>query len=87
MIVDIKDLEVWRKQNPDAKSVLVKHTDAVAMWVFGVVNPAELTFAQKLGAYMADGTFVFYDSEGNKHYVYKEIQSKMMINAHELWKS
>lgn len=89
MIVDVKDLEAWRKQNPDEKSVLVKHCDAVARWDFGVINPDDTENnwrLRSLGAYTGDGKFVFYDQDGNRHTRYNEMQSKMMLNTHELWK-
>ena len=84
MIVDVKDLEAWRKLNPNEKTVLVKHYDSVARWDFGAKRQDE--WFPRMGQYTADGKFVFYDKDGNRHTCYNEMQSKMMLNTHELWK-
>ena len=84
MIVDIKDLEEWRKQNPNEKSVLLRHGDSVARWNFGAKKQNE--FFPRLGQYTCDGDFVFYDKDGNRHTCFNEMKSKMILNNHELWK-
>ena len=86
MIVKYEDLEEWRKQNPDAKQVLVKHSDGVALWDFAAMKPESVTMLWKLGQYTFDGHFVFYDKDGNRHKVFNEKTSKMIIGTHELWK-
>lgn len=92
MIVDIKDPDEWRRQNPTEKSVLVlhHHPEAIARWDFNALDPEkdkERWIHTKLpGAYNGYGDFVFYDKAGNCHTCYNEKLYKMLIRTHEIWK-
>ena len=67
-VVNIEDLEEWRKQNPTAEWVRVKHGDfGLADWIFNYKDPKDVTISESLGQYDAWGNLHFIDSNGHKH--------------------
>lgn len=79
MIVNVKDLSEWRKQHPDEKSVMVRHSDSIALWEFRVKDPQNLTFVDRFGLYTGDGRFVFYDADGNRHTVFNNMYKRIRL--------
>ena len=65
------DVDQYHKEHPEAKRVYVWHGDAMAIWTFNVIKDKN-TVTMRLGAYLANGNFVFHDGEGNAHYVFKD---------------
>lgn len=66
--VYINDLQEWRKNNPDVKSVIVDHGPfGLAIYRFNYVDPQEIPGWAHFGAYDAFGNFHFIDDEGTYH--------------------
>jgi hypothetical protein len=86
LLVNVSDLDLFRKLYPNEKSVLVKHYDAVARWYFNRINPNENNIElHSLGQYTCDGRFTFYYSDGNYHEVFPDLKGKMILNCYKLW--
>lgn len=65
--VHIDNLSEWRKNNPDAKSVMVDHGKyGKVILRFNYVDPKEPSVLKR-GAYDGFGNFHFTDEEGTYH--------------------
>ena len=66
--VHINDLPEWRKNNPDAKTVMVDHSPfGKAIYTFNHTDPQNVPLHMKIGAYDGFGNFHFIDDERTYH--------------------
>lgn len=66
--VHIDNLQEWRKNNPDVKSVIVDHKPfGLVIYTFNYIDPQEIPGWAQLGAYDCFGNFHFIDDEGTYH--------------------
>lgn len=73
------DVDQYHKEHPDKKQVYVWHGDSMALLTFNAIN-VEVSIGNRLGAYLANGNFVFHDDEGTSHYVFKD------SNGWQIWR-
>lgn len=64
------DVEQYRKVYPDKKQVYVWHGDSMSLWTFNAID-SEPSISMRIGAYLGNGNFVFYDNDKNSHYIFK----------------
>ena len=64
------DVDQYHKEHPEAKRVYVWHGDSMSLWTFNAIE-CEPSIGMKIGAYLGNGNFVFYDNDKNSHYIFK----------------
>lgn len=69
--VDVLELEQYKKNNPNVNKVYVNYSTGLALLTFNYLKPGEI-HVLKHGAYTANGDFMFIDSYGTLHKVFKK---------------
>ena len=64
------DVDQYHKDYPDKKRVYVWHGNSMSLWTFNAID-YEPSISMRIGAYLGNGNFVFYDKDKTSHYIFK----------------
>lgn len=74
-MIHIEDYPKWKKENPEAKTVMVDHGKyGKVQLIFNYKNSEDITLIDRMGAYDCFGRFHFIDHEGTMHICYNNVK-------------